>query len=128
MYTKRDTNDNYVFIKLEIERIKIPIFNFLALIKEIDLYPNWFPTCKKAEIVAEFPRGREMCNFIYSYPYPFDNRISQLFGSGLNLMRTDKSIVVLARSTCLIDQFKELPILRDIQFPQNKDKLPSQFV
>ena len=31
---------------------QVELFNFLALINEIDLYPLWVPFCKKSELVV----------------------------------------------------------------------------
>ena len=43
--------DGSLKIKSELAT-QVNLFNFLALMNEVDLYPKWVPFCKKSKIVC----------------------------------------------------------------------------
>lgn len=45
IYIKKEKDQNAVTMKIVIDYIKVPIYNVLTLIHEIELYPEWFPFC-----------------------------------------------------------------------------------
>ena len=48
MYMHKESGHKNVTIKFTVDKIKIPIFNLLALVYETELYDKWFPFCKKS--------------------------------------------------------------------------------
>jgi hypothetical protein len=51
MWFKKSDTTKGVILKFECESVKIPLFNLIALLYEIDLYPLWFPFCQKSQEV-----------------------------------------------------------------------------
>lgn len=77
--------------------LEVPLFNFITLIYETDLYHSWVPFCKRSETIERISKSRKI---IYS---EFDvikiaKRASCLYGYGLNMLNTDGVVMVIARS------------------------------
>ena len=49
---KRDPVLRKVAMKFQVKNIKVPLFNLLAMIYEIDLYDLWFPFCHQSFCVS----------------------------------------------------------------------------
>mmetsp|Transcript_6734 Transcript_6734/g.5994 ORF Transcript_6734/g.5994 Transcript_6734/m.5994 type:complete len:94 (+) Transcript_6734:703-984(+) len=91
-------------MKFDVINLKIPLFNLLALIYEIDLYTNWFPFCKQSKEVVQVSKARKMANTEFMLPVPFSNRGAFLYGSGINRLEKHGSIMVLAKSVELLPE------------------------
>jgi hypothetical protein len=51
MFVRKEEGQRMLTMKLEVEEMDVPLFNLLSVIYELDLYPDWFPFCKKINII-----------------------------------------------------------------------------
>lgn len=91
-----------ITMKLEVESMKVDLFNLLALIYEIDLYPQWFPFCKRSTMLGKFGKAKKMGSIEFFMPFPLSNRYSNIYGFGVNRFNTNGSILVIAKSAELV--------------------------
>jgi hypothetical protein len=76
MLMKKEDGQKVITLRLEVEAVKIPLFNLLALIYEIDLYPLWFPFCKASKEISLISKARKLTSLDFQFPFPFSNRYS----------------------------------------------------
>lgn len=46
--------------KILAEKVRIPCFNTITLINEVELYPEWFPFCKKSDLLKTISRSKKV--------------------------------------------------------------------
>lgn len=77
--------------------IEVPIFNFISLVYETDLYPDWVPFCRTCRTVERVSKSKKI---IFS---EFDvvkiaKRAICLVGYGYNLLHTDGIVMIVSKS------------------------------
>lgn len=77
--------------------IDVPLFHFVTLVYETELYPDWVPFCNQCQTVKRISKSRKV---IYS---EFDvvkiaKRAVCLEGYGINLLNTDGAVMVISKS------------------------------
>lgn len=86
-----------VGLKFEME-IDIPIMNLLALIYEVDLYPNWFPFLKKGVQLKLVHRAAKIAYTEMSFPPPVSNREGYFLGCGYDRLQENGSIFLTVKT------------------------------
>jgi len=102
-FYKQIPNTEMVSIKLDIEA-DVPLQNMLTLINEIDLWSHWVPFMKRSSQVKRLHRTAAVYYLELGLPYPLSNREVHLYGYGVNRLKENGSILILAES---IDDNKE---------------------
>lgn len=97
MYVKHD-EDGYITSKFFVEKVDIPFFNLVCILYETDLYHLWFPFNKAAGDFHSFSETRKLAWTEFNYPFPFKNRFANLYGFGINRVKTNDSIVLAVKS------------------------------
>lgn len=77
--------------------IEVPIFNFIALMYESDLYHTWVPFCKRSSTVANITRSRKIVAQEFHVPL-IATRQTCLYGYGANLLLSDGIVVIVSKS------------------------------
>lgn len=77
--------------------IDVPIFNFITLMYEADLYHTWIPFCKKSKTVAKLSRTRKIVWQEFHVPL-IATRHACLHGFGANFLTTEGIIVIVSKS------------------------------
>ena len=77
--------------------IDVPIFNFITLMYESDLYHTWVPFCKKSNTVAKLSRTRKVVWQEFHVPL-IATRQTCLHGFGANLLTTKGIIAIISKS------------------------------
>ena len=77
--------------------VEVPIFNFISLVYETELYPDWVPFCRSCKMVERVSRSKKI---IFS---EFDvvkvaKRAVCLVGYGYNLLNTDGLVMIVSKS------------------------------
>lgn len=55
-------------------KVNVNLFNILAVVYEIDLFPNWFPFVDKAELLGTPTRFRKFTRVRAKLPWPLSSR------------------------------------------------------
>ena len=85
--------------------IDVPIFNFITLLYEADLYHTWVPFCKKSNTFAKISRSRKIITQEYHVPL-IATRQACIYGYGANLLLSHGVIVIVSRSCDQDTHFK----------------------
>ena len=101
-----------LILRFEVDSIRIPLFNLMAVLNESDLYPLWFPFCERSIEMGQMQRVRKMVKSEFFVPFPFNNRVSTVYGSGVNRFYTEGSIFIFIKSTHLIPELEEVDEFR----------------
>ena len=83
----------------------MPIFNFITLLYEADLYHTWVPFCKKSNTFAKISRSRKIITQEYHVPL-IATRQACIYGYGANLLLSHGVIVIVSRSCDQDTHFK----------------------
>ena len=110
MFFKKEVGSRAATMKIEVDYMKIPLFNLLSMIYEIDLYPLWFPFCKSVKQISQPSKARKLAAIELMLPFPLHNRFDCLYGVGINRLKTNGSLIVVVKSIELLDEAKILPI------------------
>lgn len=97
------------FILLSEAEIDVPIFNFITLMHESDLYHTWLPFCKKSKTVANLSRTHKISWQEYHVPL-IATRQTCLHGFGANLLSTNGVVVFVSRSCDQKSDFKGIKL------------------
>ena len=89
--------------------IDVPMFNFITLMYEIDLYHTWVPFCKTSTAVANLSRTRKLLYQEYNVPL-IATRQACLYGYGANLLHTDGVVVIVSKSCDQNTHFKNVKL------------------
>jgi hypothetical protein len=114
-YFKYIPNTELVSIKLDVEA-EVPIQNMLTLINEIDLWSHWVPFMKKTSQVKRIHRTAAVYYLELGLPYPLSNREVHLYGYGVNRLKENGSVLILAES---VDDNKDFLQKNNVQKLQN---------
>lgn len=89
--------------------LNVPLRNYITMLYEIDLYPNWLPFCTKAYCVANISRSRRV--LVQEYNVRFTpKRHTCLYGFGANLLSSEGCVVIYAKSCDQKDHFKNIKL------------------
>jgi hypothetical protein len=89
--------------------IDVPLFNFITLLYESDLYNTWVPFCKKSNTIAKLSRSRKIVLQEYNLPF-VATRQTCLYGYGANLLISDGIVVIVSRSCDQGSTFKDVKL------------------
>lgn len=103
MYLQKNEGDRLVTLKFSVDKVKIPIFNLLSLCYETDLYDLWFPFCKASFDYMRLNKASKICFQELFMPFPLSNRENIMFGYGANRIYHNGTLLVIAKSLCLVD-------------------------
>jgi len=94
--------------------ISCPIFDVLAVVYEVDLYPEWWPHIKECFTLKQITNYRKIVYMRGELPWPLYNRDICLYGYGVDMLEESDTIIIAVRSCTSKDaeQFQvELPPL-----------------
>jgi hypothetical protein len=89
--------------------IDVPIFNFITLMYEADLYHTWIPFCKKSSTIAKLSRTRKIVSQEFHVPL-IATRQTCLHGFGANLLATQGIIAIISKSCDQASHFKGIKL------------------
>jgi hypothetical protein len=91
-------------IRFSVDKLEIPIFNLCCLIYEVDLYPKWFPFCKRGDKYEKIHMSKNLANTEFMVPFPFSNREGNFNGFG---SLDEGTILLCVRSSDINFETKE---------------------
>lgn len=93
---KKVKNTPTISIKCE-SIIDVPLFDFLTLIYETDLYPDWVPFCKSSKTLQKISRSKKVvvCEFDVIH---IAKRAACVLGYGYNLLHTEGYVLIVSKS------------------------------
>ena len=110
-------------LKLIAEKVKISCFNMIPLLNEVELYSEWFPFCKKAEIVIiiiilffqakQCGKAKKVVDAEFSFPFPLKNRTACLYGFGVNRQDINGSLFIASKGIESIKDIETYPHLEE---------------
>lgn len=77
--------------------IEVPLFNFISLIYETDLYPDWIPFCKTCKMIERVSKSKKII-FTEFDVAKVAKRSACLVGYGFNLLNTDGLVMIVSKS------------------------------
>ena len=110
MYKKLEGSKSYLV--LTEGTIKAPLFNFISIIYESDLYHTWLPYCQTSSTISTLSKTRKIIFQEFDLPF-LSTRHACLYAFGANLLQS-KGVVVIISKSC--DQEKSF---KGIDLPQN---------
>jgi hypothetical protein len=77
--------------------VQVPLFDFISLIYETELYPDWVPFCKTCRTVERINKSKKIifCEFDV---VRIAKRAACVVGYGHNLLHTDGFVMVVSKS------------------------------
>lgn len=80
--------------------LKMSMFNILAVLMEVDLYPSWIPTImgvglKDLQLLDDMDRFRKLAHAEVSIPWPLANRDCNVVGYGVDFMDQQRALTVV---------------------------------
>ena len=88
--------------------IDVPLLNLLTLIYEIELWDQWVPFLNKPFEVNFFPcinlklkkidRAATVVHTDFKFPFPLAQRTANLYGIGVNRLKENGTILIIAQS------------------------------
>ena len=108
MYKKLDNSKSYSFLTEGL--IQAPLFNFISIVYETDLYSTWLPYCTRSSTIASLSKTRKIIFQEYDLPL-LSVRHACLYAYGANLLQSKGAIVIVSKSCDEGTSFKgiELP-------------------
>ena len=108
MYKKLENSKSYSFLTEGV--IKAPLFNFISIVYETDLYSTWLPYCTRSSTIASLSKTRKIIFQEYDLPL-LSVRHACLYAYGANLLQSKGAIVIVSKSCDEDKSFKgfELP-------------------
>uniref|UniRef100_A0A7S2L8G5 START domain-containing protein n=1 Tax=Leptocylindrus danicus TaxID=163516 RepID=A0A7S2L8G5_9STRA len=103
----RREEDGTLSVKLEGELSGVPLFEQLAVLREVDLYTEWAPFCSKADKLAQVGKIEVVAHQVMSVPLLGLSRDVAFRALGCDCMREDGSIIIVAAS---VDEFPGIEI------------------
>jgi len=94
---KKDPATNIISLRMEAE-VEIPLINMITLINEVDLWPHWVAFVRKATEVKAIHRGARIYYLEAGLPYPLPNRDIHIYGTGVNRLYENGSVMIMAKS------------------------------
>lgn len=98
----RREDDGTLSVKLEGELTGVPLFEQLAVLREVDLYTEWAPFCSKADKLTQVGKIEVVAHQVMSVPLLGLSRDVAFRALGCDCMREDGSIIIVAAS---VDEF-----------------------
>ena len=92
--------------------VNAPLFNFLSIMYETDLYHTWLSFCKKSFTITNLSRTRKIIFQEYSIPL-VATRHACIYGYGANLLLSDGAVVIISKSCDGSEYFK------GVKLPEN---------
>lgn len=92
--------------------VNAPMINLMALLCEVDLFKEWVPLMKKANLVGEYSHLRKLAYFKVGLPWPFSDREIYLQATGI--MQKEDKACVLVMSSVEEDEWMSTKITRNI--------------
>jgi hypothetical protein len=86
-----------VGLKFEME-IDIPFIHLLALVYEVDLYPQWYPFMKSGSELKVINKATKIVHLELSFPPPISNREGYFFGCGYDRLQKNGTIFMAVNS------------------------------
>jgi hypothetical protein len=90
-------NTELISLKMEAE-VDVPIQTMMTLLYEINLWSHWFPFIKRTAEVKRIHRGAAVYYLELGLPYPLQNRETHIYGFGVDRLRENGTILILAES------------------------------
>ncbi len=90
--------DKTLTIRFCAEMNDMNIFNLLTLFYETDLYPLWFPHCKKATLVHKYHKAKKLVYSRIGMPGLMSDREQVMIGMGVNRLDVNGCLYVISRS------------------------------
>lgn len=117
MYKKLENTKSYSVLAEGL--IKAPLFNFISIIYENDLYHTWLPYCQSSSTISNLSKTRKIIFQEFDLPF-LSSRHACLYAFGANLLQS-KGVIVIASKSC--DQQKSY---KGIDLPQNLESKKAQ--
>jgi hypothetical protein len=111
LYKKIENSKCYSLITEGI--IKAPLFNFISIIYETDLYHTWLPYCQRSSTIANLSKTRKIIFQEYDLPL-LSTRHACLYAYGANLLQSKGAIVIVSKSCDQDKQFKGFDLPQDL--------------
>ena len=89
--------------------IDVPMFNFITLMREVDLYHTWLPFCTRSTTITNLSRSRKLIYQEFNVPL-IANRQACLYGYGANLLLSDGVVVIVSKSCDQNAYFKDIKL------------------
>lgn len=83
--------------------IDVPMFNFITLLYETDLYPEWVPFCKHTNTLTKVSKSRKIILSDFDV-LRVAKRSACVDGYGINLLHTDGVVLIICKS---VDFYKD---------------------
>ena len=86
-------------------KLRIPVFNLLAVLMEVDLYTTWIPTVmgvglKDLQMLEDIDRFNKVVHVEVAIPWPIANRDCNLIGYGVDLLDQGRVLAVARSFEC----------------------------
>jgi hypothetical protein len=94
---KHEDNSPVYSMKMSGE-VDAPMLNVVSIFYEIDLYPVWCPYMTYGKKVKEDSKYTFLCQYEYDLPWPISKRDMFANGRGIDMIETDRSILVTIKS------------------------------
>ena len=94
----RKEDDKTLTIRFFADMEDMKIFNLLTLFYETDLYPLWFPHCKRTNLVHKYHKAKKMVFSRIGMPGLMADRENVMIGMGVNRLDVNGCLYVLSRS------------------------------
>lgn len=92
--------------------VDAPLFNFLSVIHETDLYNTWLPFCQKSFTIASLSKTRKIVFQEYKVPLVSPRHIC-MYGYGANLLTSDGVFIIVSKSC------DQNPCFKEVKLPEN---------
>eukprot|EP01016_Furgasonia_blochmanni_P028610 TRINITY_DN3006_c0_g1_i9.p1 TRINITY_DN3006_c0_g1~~TRINITY_DN3006_c0_g1_i9.p1 ORF type:complete len:289 (-),score=37.71 TRINITY_DN3006_c0_g1_i9:341-1207(-) len=113
---KKTAGSELISIKFEGE-LDIPLFGYLTMIYETELFPKWVPFCNKSDMLKQVHRGIKICNIHFGLPPPVTDREMLCCGIGIDRIEINGSIFVLVKTVDTDEHFQKT---YDFEVPEEK--------
>ncbi|KPI89767.1 hypothetical protein ABL78_1147 [Leptomonas seymouri] len=96
-YYRYDEANDAHFFKVR-GTVQVSILYACSVIMELDLFSEWFPSCRKSVSQGEVSRYYRSAYMLIGVPWPFSSREVLLLGAGIDDMEARNRIVIVAHS------------------------------
>jgi len=118
VWYKKLPNSHSISVRMEAE-IDIPLINMITLIYEVQLWPLWIPFLNKTQEIQAIHRGAKMYYLEANLPFPLSKRDMHVYGTGLNRLYENGTVLVIAKSIDHDNAFFERHNAKKIENPKS---------